>query len=392
LGPAQVMRDFTLVIPTYNRAHLLAALLSYLETEKADCSVLVLDSSRPDIVRVNRARVADSSLDIEFMQFPDLDPTEKWRLGIHKVTTPFCALCADDDLVILEGVRQCLSTLKGNPAASVVQGYSFTFLARPDGDMELNNIVYFSPTINDSSPLARLDKLFQQYQAPSYGIFRTPALQRIFDALQPMTEILARELLWSALTAIEGQLIRLRTFSYGRSMGPSATYQCWHPLEWFCKDPDSLFAQYLRYRESMAAAVIQRPDNEQPFDEVPDVLDIIHLHYLARHAPDSVLKFIAEQQMNGVDFAEYWPRHELHLPLYEAAGIGASAPPDTFRPVSVRGRARSYLVFPSFYAPMGVEPLQVNDIVRLTNVLDSYRPTFDDRPPAAGPSDLSLSP
>ena len=169
-------------------------------------------------------------------------------------------------------------------------------------------------------------------------------------------------------------------------MGPSATYECWHPLEWFCKDPDSLFAEYLRYRESMAAAVIRRPDNEQQLDEVRDVLDIIHLRYLARHAPDSVLKFIAEQQMTGVDFAEYWPRHELHLPLYAAAGIGASTPPETFRPVSVRGRVRSYLLFPSFYAPMGIESLQMNDIVRLTDVLDSYRPTFDDSAPATGPS------
>jgi glycosyltransferase domain-containing protein len=368
------MRDLTLVIPTYNRAHLLAALLGYLETEKADCRVLVLDSSHPEVVLANRARVAASSLDVEFAEFPDLDPTEKWRQGIHKVATPFCALCADDDLVVLEGTRQCLSTLSANPAASVVQGYSFTFLARPDGDMELNNIVYFNPTIDDDSPLARLDKLYQQYQAPSYGIFRTPALQRIFDALQPMTEILARELLWSSLTVIDGQLIRLPNFSYGRSMGPSTTYERWHPLEWFCKDPDSLFAQYLPYRELVAAAVMQRPDNEQQLGEVRDVLDVIHLRYLARHAPDSVLEFIAEQQMAGVDFAEYWPRHELHLPLYEAAGIGMSTPPETLRPVSVRGHARSYLLFPSFYAPRGIESPQMNDIVRLMGILDSYRP------------------
>jgi glycosyltransferase domain-containing protein len=378
------MRDLTLVIPTYNRAHLLAALLSYLEAEKADCHVLVLDSSRPEVVLANRARVAISSLDVEFAEFPDLDATEKWRQGIHKVTTPLCALCADDDLVILEGVRRCLGTLRGNPAASAVQGYSFTFLARPDGDMELNNIVYFSATNDGGSPLARLDKLFQQYQAPSYGIFRTPALQRIFDALRPMTKILARELLWSALTVIDGQLIRLPNFSYGRSMGPSATYECWHPLEWFCKDPDSLFAQYLPYRELVAAAVIQRPDNEQQLDEVRDMLDLIHLRYLARHAPDSALKFITKQQIAGVDFAEYWPRHDLQWPLYEAACIGASAPFETFRPVSMRSRARSYVLFPSFYAPRGIELLQMKDIVHLMDILDHYRPTFDGSPGAMG--------
>jgi hypothetical protein len=298
--------------------------------------------------------------------------------GIHKVATPFWSVCGDDALVILDTVRQCLSTLRVNAAASVVQGYSFTFLARPDGDVELNNVVYFTPTINDGSPLARLGKLFQQYQAPSYGIFRTPVLQRIFDALQPMTTVLARELLWSALAVIEGQFIRLHNFSYGRSMGPSAAYECWHPLEWFCKDPDRLFAEYLRYRESLAAAVIQHPDNTQELDEVRDVLDIIHLRYLARHAPDSVLGFVAEQQMKGVDFAEYWPRYEVHLPLYEAAGIRTSPLSETLPPVSVRSHARSYLLSPSFYAPRGTEAFHMNDIVRLLGTLDRYRPALQD--------------
>jgi hypothetical protein len=56
------MRDFTLIVPTHNRGPLFAALLSYLETEKAECHVLVLDSSRPEILTANRARVAASNL------------------------------------------------------------------------------------------------------------------------------------------------------------------------------------------------------------------------------------------------------------------------------------------------------------------------------------------
>ena len=71
--------------------------MRYLETEKADCRILVLDSSRPETLAANRARVAGSSLDVEFAEFADLEPAEKWRQGIHKVTTSFCALCADDD-------------------------------------------------------------------------------------------------------------------------------------------------------------------------------------------------------------------------------------------------------------------------------------------------------
>jgi glycosyltransferase domain-containing protein len=349
------MRDFTLLIPTYNRPRLLAALLEYLETEKADCRVLILDSSRPELLAANRKRVAGSSLDAEFAEFPDLDPTDKWRRGLHAVTTPFCAFCADDDLVILGGMRRCLDAIRSTPAASVVQGHSFSFLPRPDGDIELNNIVYFRPTIGDGTPLRRLDSLFRQYQAPSYGVFRAPALRRIFDALPPTAQILTRELMWSALAAIEGQLVRLPDFSYGRGMGPSATYGNWHPLEWFCKDADSLFTEYRRYRGLLASAVLQRADNEHRPHEINDVLDLIHLRYLTRHAPCAALEFIA----------------------YEAAGIATSAESETAGPLTMRGRERSYLLHPHFYAPRGRDPPQLSSIVRLIAALDSYRPSID---------------
>jgi glycosyltransferase domain-containing protein len=370
------MRDLTLIVPTYNRPQLLAALLDYLETEKADCRVLVLDSSSPDVLAVNRNRMTDCGLDAEFLEFPDLDPTEKWRRGLHRVTTPFCAFCADDDLVIVEGVRRCLEVLRSNPVSSVVQGHSFTFLLRPEGDIELNNIVYFRPTIDDRTPLRRLGKLFEQYQAPSYGLFRTPALRRIFDALSTEMKILTRELLWSALTAIDGHLVRVPDFSYGRCMGPSGDYDCWHPLEWVCKNPDGLFTEYLRYRDILTAAMMRRADNDRQPEEIPEMLDLLHLRYLARHAPDDVLEFITEQQIAGVDFAEYWRRHEIHLPLYDAAGIASSAEAETLGPLTMRSRERSYILFPRFYAPRGLDPPRLDSVARLFAALDKYRPVL----------------
>jgi glycosyltransferase domain-containing protein len=375
-GARQVMRDLTLIVPTYNRPQLLAALLEYLETEKLDCRVLVLDSSSPDVQAANRNRMLTGcGLDAEFLEFPDLDPTEKWRQGLQRVSTPFCAFCADDDLVIVEGVRQCLDVLRTSPTTSVVQGHSFTFLPRPEGDIELNNIVYFRPTIDDRTPLRRLCKLFEQYQAPSYGLFRTPALRRIFDALSPAMKVLTRELLWSALAAIDGHLVRLPDFSYGRCMGPSADYDCWHPLEWFCKNPEGLLAEYLRYRDVLTAAMMRRVDNDQQPEEIPKMLDLLHLRYLARHAPDRVL---ARQQIAGVDFAEYWPRHEIHLPLYDAAGVTSSAEAETLGPLTMRNRERSYILHPSFYAPRGSVSPQLSSIARLIAALDNYHPAIDE--------------
>jgi glycosyltransferase domain-containing protein len=371
------MRDFTLVVPTDNRAQLLADFLTYLEAEKPDCRVLVLDSSHPEMLVANRARVARSTMDIEIAEFPDLDPGEKWRQGIDRVTTPFCATCADSDLVIVEGVRRCLDVLRRNPVASVVQGYSFHFQLRPDGDMELDSIADLGPTIDHSSPLGRLNMLLQEHRTPRHGVLRTRTLKKILDAIRPMTKILSRELLWSALTSVEGQLVHIPTFTYGRSISYSAADERWHPLEWLCQTPESLFAEYLRYRELLATAIIQRLDNEQQLDEVRDILDLIHLRYLARHAPDSVLKFVAEQLMDGVDFAGYRPALERHLALNEPVGHHPSAGSEGLGRVNMLGRDRSYLLSPNFYALPDQEPPRLNSVVRLINILDSYCPHRD---------------
>jgi glycosyltransferase domain-containing protein len=373
-----MMRDLTLIIPTCNRATSLAALVGYLETEKADCRVLVLDSSRPETMAANRARVGIASLDAEFAEFADTDPDKKLRQGIQRISTTFCAICADDDLVILDGVRRCLDALRGNPLVPGAQGSSFSFAPQPDGSLALNNLCGFS-SINEESPLGRLAQFFDQNELlPSGGTFRTMALQRISDGFRLSARTFLCDLLWTGLTVIEGKVMRLPSFCYGRRLSPSATHERPHPLEWFCQDPDGLFAEYLNYRKLMAAAVLRRPDNEQRSDDVDAILDLIHLRYLVRHSPDVALGLIAEQQVAGVDFAEYWPRHEIHLPISNTMDAGSLAQAETLDPMKMRVRERSYILGPSFYAPLGTDAPRLSEIVDLINTLDAYRPASDE--------------
>lgn len=371
------MQDFTLVIPTYNRPKLLEALLTYLSAQPQRCHVLVLDSSQPQPRAANRKIVELAELKLDYAEFPsEMHPFDKFREGVHKVATEFCALCADDDLVLLDGVQRCLEALRSNPLASVAQGYSFSFLCRQDGDMDLGNVLYFTSTIDDATPLARLAKLFARYQAATYGNYRTPVLQRIFDTLKPMRSILARELLGTALAAIEGQMLRVACFSHGRSMDTSETYEHWHPLEWFAKDSQGLFSEYHSYRELMAEAVLARPDNTLDAAAVRRVLDLIHLRYMVSHAPDGALAFIADQKMSGVPFEDYWPRPEIHQPLYEAAHVGTSAPATAGYSVEGGrfGGERLYNLHPNFSAPLGMAAPAQEAIKDLLHALDNYQP------------------
>ena len=371
------MQDFTLVIPTYNRPKQLGALLAYLRAKKRQCRILILDFSERQARAANRAIIELAGAEIAYSEFPsELHPFDKFREGVHQVTTEFCALCADDDLVVLEGVARCLDALRHNPQASVAQGYSFSFLCQPNGDMDLASILYFNSTIDDATPLARVATLFGRYQAATYGNYRTPVLQRVLAIMRPMTSILGRELLGSALTAIEGQMIRVPCFSHGRSTDASENYQHWHPLEWFAKDPQGLFSEYRLYRDLMERAVLERPDNNLDAAAVRRIIDLIHLRYMIKHAPDGALAFMTQQKLFGAAFEEYWPRPEIHEPLYEAASIGTTAPTAT-KATSVKrsrfGRARTYHLHPNFSAPLGVEAPGSEAVKDLLRGLDDYR-------------------
>jgi glycosyltransferase domain-containing protein len=384
------MQDFTLVIPTYNRPKPLEALLAYLRAKKQRCRILILDSSLPPQRAANRNVIALTDLKIQYSEFPsEMHPFDKFREGVHQVSTEFCALCADDDLVVLDGIERCLDTLRRNPQASVAQGYSFSFQCQPNGDMDIGSILYFTSTVDDATPLARLATLFGRYQAATYGNYRTPVLQRILTTIRPMTSILGRELLGSALAAIDGQMIRVPCFSHGRSMDASESYQHWHPLEWFAKDPQGLFSEYRRYRELMEQAVLERPDNNLDAAAVRRILDLINLRYMIKHAPDGALAFMTQQKLFGAAFEEYWPRQEIHQPLYEAACIGTAAPVAT-EATSFRrsrfGKARAYHLHPNFSAPLGVEAPAPDAVKDLLLGLDDYRFL----PPAVVPVRMQL--
>ena len=163
-------------------------------------------------------------------------------------------------------------------------------------------------------------------------------------------------------------------------MGPSGNYERWHPLEWLCKDPKGLFVEFRQYRNILAASVLARSDNTHSAEETQRILDQIHMRYLVKHAPDSAMGFIIEQQLSGADFEQYWPRHEIQLPLVHGAAIGSnpSAGSD-LAPIIWSRNQRHYVLHPDFYEPEGVAPLSVRDLSSLIEDVERYDTTKTDQ-------------
>lgn len=322
--------DYTLVIPTYNRSSLLAALLRFLVAEGADFPILVLDSSSPEHRERNRALAAQTSLKLEYFEYDEAThPFDKFRDGIHRIQTPLGGLCADDDLVLVDGVRRCVRHLSERPDVCVAHGYYFTFLDQGAAGFDLTTMLYFTPGIDHDDPLWRLRILLRNYQALTYGVYRTPVLQAVFDGIQAVGSLLARELLSGALSVVQGKIARLKCFYGGRSQGPAEWHTHWHPLEWLIRNPREFCEEYGRYRDILLRALADLPTNKFSPEETERIVDLIHVFYVIDHAPRDTHDFILDHVMAGVPFENFWPHPAIQYPLlrehYAAPRFGVAA-------------------------------------------------------------------
>ena len=90
-------------------------------------------------------------------------------------------------------------------------------------------------------------------------------------------------------------------FSHGRSM--SLGLRALASLKWFIKDLGSRFAEYHHYRELIVQTFCSDLTTTG-CRGVRRILDLIHIRYLAKHAPDSC-RFVIGQKTAGVPFADF---------------------------------------------------------------------------------------
>jgi glycosyltransferase domain-containing protein len=289
-------RKFTLIIPTYNRSAELSRLLGYLSRHRADFPVLVLDSSEPAIKQANKAAVEKLDCDIRLKEFdPRISPWEKFWRGSELVETQCCSLCADDDLVMPGSLDPLVGFLEEHPDHSVAHGWYFTFY--DNVHVGITASVYRGASIDHGDPLVRLFAMFKNYEAVTYGVYRTDVMRSVLSDVQGVESMLGRELLGGALSIVRGKAARLPIFYYGRSHAPSYPYMHWHPLEFLVSSPEGLYRDYAAYRTILLACFKSTGYDKYTQGELATVIDLIHFRYLADYAKPRVMDYLTEQMM-----------------------------------------------------------------------------------------------
>jgi glycosyltransferase domain-containing protein len=172
---------------------MLTRLLGYLEREQSHFPIIVLDSSHDADRARNAARIAQSPLAVRIAASDaSADPYVSIRAGLKLVTTPYCSICADDDVILLPALHECLSVLEADQTVSAAHGLYFTFSEAKFFD--LLSIANRGPSVDVDDPLLRVRQLFAHYEPLLHAVHRTAVLQDVFARVGEVQTTLGVEL------------------------------------------------------------------------------------------------------------------------------------------------------------------------------------------------------
>lgn len=289
------MSLFTLIVPTYNRPGHLARLLKFLSAHRVNFPILILDSSRSEIQKINAEFAEKIELRIRHIKHATtIEACEKFLSGVDAVETPYSAFCADDDVVIPLGLQMAIEFLERNREYSAAHGSYFDF-SEGDGFV-LHRLCYWRNTLTANGVLERIVDLLRDYEATCYAVHRTKSLHRGLELASRVQPVFWQEICRSLGTILNGKVARLPCLSYGRNNGPSSGFSDWHPLQIISRDVEALFRQYFEYRNVVMSCPELRAESD-----LRRLLDLAHLRYFSPQMPSPVVDFLIEGVLEGQD-------------------------------------------------------------------------------------------
>src|SRR5262249_33665014 len=140
-------QKYSLLIPTFNRPGLLDALLDYLSDKKVQFQIFILDSSTHENKAKNKVIAKRYDLDLRHLDFEE-DARLDFKIGsgLREVDSDYVSVCADDDIVFVDAIEECVNELDSDAALAACHGIYLNF----DVNQAAVNlqIEYASPSID----------------------------------------------------------------------------------------------------------------------------------------------------------------------------------------------------------------------------------------------------
>lgn len=304
---ARPLTDHTVVIPTYNRPEFLSRLVAYYRDRAPELPLTVLDSSREEIVAANARSLSAFGDAVHHRIFPSTMPViDKLAAGVDGVATPFVSLCADDDIVFPDALREATAFLAGHPDYVSAHGLYLNF--RVAGHQVHVSREYSGSGNEAASAARRIFTLCQHYESLYYAVFRTADLRQVMTGATALPTLHFQELFQSVAALIKGKVKRFPTFYGGRqSCDPAEPERDkWQTYYWFADNAAEMLADYAAYRHETWQFYREHAAADGVDEEgFLRVLDLAHAVYFSAACPPRYFLSRLEQ---------YWPNETAPAP------------------------------------------------------------------------------
>ncbi len=299
---------FSIIIPTHNRSKYLKRILNYYDSFSIDISIIVVDSSPNEIKGLNKQIVASFlNKDIRYIE-GHLLMVRKIAEAVNYVNTKYCVICADDDFITPNGIKQSLNFLEKNPDFTIAYGHFISFYLKTDKEGKQQfcwTPAYPSQeSITFSDPKDRLAYYLSNYPVSTlYAVYRTNFMKTVFEEILKFTnDSRFGELSPSMLTSIYGKIKFLeKVFYAAKESMPTSGGRTDKNIRDFIKD-GTYDGKYAIFRNYLATHLSKK--SQLDVEESKKVVDNSMSAYMKKYYSNSY-KLILIHKMSGIlDYLE----------------------------------------------------------------------------------------
>jgi glycosyltransferase domain-containing protein len=170
--------ELTVLVPTHNRPAFLNRLLNYLATTSLQSPILIIDSSDPERLELNRQVIRQVGNSLRIVHRIDTAGLiKKCRFAMSEVKTAYSIFCADDDFLFADSAYDCVDFLNRNVDYSAAMGSWVWF------NSAKNNSCHQSKcrSLEQIDPLDRFQSLATRWFSTFYAVHRTEDLRNAWN-------------------------------------------------------------------------------------------------------------------------------------------------------------------------------------------------------------------
>jgi glycosyltransferase domain-containing protein len=285
----------TVLVATHDRPHNLVGQLSLFA--KAGLTVVVADSSNSD--KADEVRSASEHVAEFFAYPPETKFFDKLADAVARIKTPFVLLASDRKITFPHAIDSTLDFLEKHDDYISAQGYVIGFSTHDD-DIDINRVVFFTPSIEEVDPLHRHYHLMRRYQSRQFSLFRLKPLICAIAQARTIDGVMFQEIMFMNALVLQGKTARVPSIMNLQTVEQSfSRLRDIDPFYWFLHDSRSFFRHYARYRNSLARFISDNGLTQLAMRELRHALDAVHAVWLNYNFDAGVLNLATQQILEG---------------------------------------------------------------------------------------------